>query len=101
MVLDQSEIPLRTNASENHIRCQVTRRKVSAGTASDAGRDGCDAFLELTETCDESGIPGWDYFGNSLKVAGYLDRKTLPLRHTTTPEQPRCPHLSPCYSDYS
>jgi hypothetical protein len=39
MVLERPEIPLHTNGSENDIRCQVTRRKVSAGTRSDAGRD--------------------------------------------------------------
>jgi Transposase IS66 family len=35
MVLERPEIPLHTNGSENDIRCQVTRRKVSAGTRSD------------------------------------------------------------------
>ena len=32
MVLDRPEIPLHTNGSENDVRCQVTRRKVSGGT---------------------------------------------------------------------
>jgi Transposase IS66 family len=32
MVLDRPEIPLHTNGSENDIRCQVTKRKVSGGT---------------------------------------------------------------------
>jgi transposase IS66 family protein len=72
MVLDRPEIPLHTNGSENDIRCQVTRRKVSAGTRSDAGRDSRDAFLGLTKTCDKLGIPVWDYLGNRLKVAGYV-----------------------------
>ena len=34
MVLKRPEIPLHTNGSENDIRCQVTRRKISAGTRS-------------------------------------------------------------------
>jgi len=38
-VLDHPEIPLHTNGSENDVRCQVTRRKVSGGTRSDVGRD--------------------------------------------------------------
>ena len=50
MVLQRPEIPLHTNGSENDIRCQVTRRKVSAGTRSDAGRDCRDAFLGLAKT---------------------------------------------------
>jgi Transposase IS66 family len=45
MVLERPEIPLHTNGSENDIRCQVTRRKVSAGTRSDLGWDCRDAFL--------------------------------------------------------
>lgn len=37
--LDHPDIPLHTNGSENDIRCQVTKRKVSGGTRSDVGRD--------------------------------------------------------------
>ena len=51
MVLDRPETPLNTNGSENDIRCHVTRRKVSAGTRSDSGRDSRDAFLGLDKTC--------------------------------------------------
>jgi hypothetical protein len=71
MVLDRPEIPLHTNGSENDIRCQVTRRKVSAGTRSDIGRDCRDAFLSLIKTCDKLGIAVWDYLGSRLKVAGH------------------------------
>jgi hypothetical protein len=34
-VLERPEIPLRTNGSENDIRCQVNGAKVSGGTRSD------------------------------------------------------------------
>ncbi len=71
MVLEQPEIPLHTNGSENDIRCQVTRRKVSAGTRSDLGRDNRDAFLGLAKTCAKLGINLWDYLGSRLKVAGH------------------------------
>jgi hypothetical protein len=71
MVLERPEIPLHTNASENDIRCQVTRRKVSAGTRSDIGRDCRDAFLSLAKTCDKLGIAIWDYLGSRLKVVGH------------------------------
>ena len=70
MVLERPEIPLHTNGSENDIRCQVTRRKVSAGTRSDFGRDCRDAFLSLAKTCDKLGIAVWDYLGSRFKVAG-------------------------------
>jgi hypothetical protein len=68
MVLDRPEIPLHTNGSENDIRCQVTRRKVSAGTRSDAGRDRRDALLGLAKTCAKQGIAFWDYLGSRLNV---------------------------------
>jgi hypothetical protein len=71
MVLDRPEIPLHTNGSENDIRCYVTRRKVSAGTRSDIGRDCRDAILSLAKTCDKLGIAVWDYLGSRFKVAGH------------------------------
>lgn len=70
MVLDRPEIPLHTNGSENDIRCQVTKRKVSGGTRSDTGRDCRDAFLGLAKTCDKLGISFWDYLGDRLAAAG-------------------------------
>jgi hypothetical protein len=77
MVLERPEIPLHTNGSENDIRCQVTRRKVSAGTRSDTGRDCRDAFLSLAKTCDKLGIALWDYLGSRLKIVGYTIIESL------------------------
>jgi hypothetical protein len=68
MVLKRPDIPLNTNGSENDIRCQVTRRKISAGTRSDAGRDARDAFLGLMKTCAKRAISFWDYLGDRLGV---------------------------------
>ena len=65
-VLDYPQIPLHTNGSENDIRCQVTRRKVSGTTRSDDGRDCRDAFLSLAKTCRKLGISFWDYLGTRL-----------------------------------
>jgi hypothetical protein len=70
MVLDRPEIPLHTNGSENDIRCQVTRRKISAGTRSDSGRDCRDTFLGLAKTCAKHGVAFWDYLGSRLAVPG-------------------------------
>jgi Transposase IS66 family len=61
MVLDRPEIPLHTNASENDIRCQLTRRKLSAGPPSDPGRDCRDGLLGLAKTCAKHAIALWDY----------------------------------------
>ena len=78
MVLERPEIPLHTNGSENDIRCQVTRRKVSAGTRSDLGRDCRDAFLGLGKTCAKLGVAFWDYLGNRLSVPDHLVVPPLP-----------------------
>ena len=78
MVLDRPEMPLHTNGSENDIRCQVTRRKVSAGTRSDLGRDCRDAFLGLAKTCAKHGVAFWDYLGSRLGVPGQLAVPPLP-----------------------
>ena len=54
-VLERPDIPLNTNGSENDIRCQVTKRKISGGTRSDLGRDCRDAFLGLLKPCAKQG----------------------------------------------
>jgi Transposase IS66 family len=71
LVLERPDIPLHTNGSENDIRCQVTRRKISGGTRSDLGR--CDAFLGLMKTCAKQGIRFWQNLGARLGVPGAAD----------------------------
>jgi Transposase IS66 family len=78
LVLDRPEIPLHTNGSENDVRCQVTKRKISGGTRSDAGRDCRDAFLGLSKTCAKLGIAFWDYLGARLAVPGNSQIPYLP-----------------------
>ena len=84
---ERPDIPLHTNGSENDIRCQVTKRKVSGGTRSDAGRDARDAFLGLMKTCDKLGVSFWDYLGCRLMVADAPAIMPLPeiVRHKTNP----------------
>ena len=77
-VLDRPDIPLHTNGSENDIRAHVTRRKVSGGTRSDAGRDCRDAFLGLMKTCAKQTIRFWDYLGARLGVPGAISVARLP-----------------------
>ena len=83
MVLERPEIPLHTNGSENDIRCQVIKRKISGGTRSDAGRDCRDAFLSLAKTCAKLGITFWDYLGARLAIPGQSEVPYLPtiIRH--------------------
>jgi len=78
VVLERPEVPLNTNGSENDIRCQVTRRKISGGTRSDQGRDCRDAFLGLMKTCNKLGIRFWDYLGDRLHVQGAPHIPSLP-----------------------
>lgn len=77
-VLERPDVPLHTNGSENDIRCQVTRRKISAGTRSDNGRDCRDAFLSLMKTCDKLGRSYWHYLGDRLLVPGAPQIPPLP-----------------------
>jgi len=55
----------------------VTRRKISAGTRSDLGRDSRDAFLGLMKTCTKQAISFWDYLGNRLGVPDAPDVPSL------------------------
>ena len=76
VVLDRPEIPLNTNGSENDIRCQVTRRNISSGTRSEAGRDCRNGFLSLMKTCRKLGLSFWAYLGDRLNVP---DTPVIPL----------------------
>ena len=78
VVLERPEVPLHTNGSENDIRAHVTRRKVSGGTRSDAGKQARDTFLGLMKTCRKLGISYWDYLGNRLKVPNAENVPPLP-----------------------
>lgn len=75
-VLDRPEIPLHTNGSENDLRCQVIKRKISGGTKSDAGRDARDIFLSLSKTCAKLGVSFWTFLGDRLRIP---DAPTVPV----------------------
>ena len=65
-VLDHPYIPLHNNISERDIREVAKKRKICAGTRSDAGRDARDDFLSLKKTCQKLGIKFWDYLLDRL-----------------------------------
>ncbi len=87
LVLDHPETPLHTNGIENDIRDYVTRRKISFGTRSEAGRAARDAYAGERKTCKKLGLPFRDYLRNRLGVAGAPDVPRLAdlirLRATT------------------
>ena len=68
-------------------RTQVTRRKLSGGTQSDAGRDVRDAMLSLMKTCRKLKLSFWDYLGNRLGVPDAPSVADLPdlLRQPVPP----------------
>ncbi|MEA1672810.1 IS66 family transposase [Nitrospirillum sp. BR 11163] len=78
MALDRPDIPLHTNGSENDIRCQVTKRKISGATRSDTGRQYRDAFLGLAKTCAKLRISFRDYLGHRLDVPETVGIPSLP-----------------------
>ena len=67
LVLVHPEIPLHNNLSENDIRQYVKKRKISAGTRSDAGRRCRDTFLSLKTTCRKLGITFWRYLQDRIQ----------------------------------
>ncbi len=64
LVLERPEIPIHTNGSENDLREQVKRRKVSGGTRSDLGRQCRDTFSSLKKTCRKLGISFWEFLND-------------------------------------
>jgi hypothetical protein len=73
-VLDRPEVPLHNNVSEGHIREYVTRRKVSGGTRSAAGRRCRDTFASLKKTCRCLGVNFWEYLQDRLLGRGLVPR---------------------------
>ena len=67
LVLDHPDIPLHNNLSENDIRQYVKKRKISAGTRSDAGRRCRDTFLSLKTTCRKLGLTFWGYLQDRIQ----------------------------------
>lgn len=62
-VLDRPDLPLHHNRSENDLRDRVKKRKISAGTRSEVGRQCRDTFASLKKTCRKHGLS----FGEYLK----------------------------------
>jgi plasmid stability protein len=77
-VLERPEIPLHTNGSENDIRACVTKRKISGGTMSEAGRTARDVLLGLVKTCRKRGVSFFRYLGDRLRVPGAMPIPPLP-----------------------
>ena len=77
-VLERPEIPLHTNGSENDIRSWVTKRAVSGGTVSDAGKTARDTMLGLLKTCRKLDISFYRFLGDRFRVQGAPSVSRLP-----------------------
>jgi len=77
-VLEHPEIPLHTNGSENDIRAYVTKRKISGGTHSEAGRLARDVVLGLMKTCAKLGLSFFHYLGSRLEIPDAPNIPPLP-----------------------
>jgi len=86
-ILERPEIPLHTNGSENDIRACVTKRKISGGTMSTAGRTARDVMLGLMKTCGKLKVSFYRYLGDRLHVPGAVSIPLLPdlVRQAATP----------------
>jgi hypothetical protein len=69
-VLDRPEIPLHTKGSENDIRAIVTKRKISGGTISEAGKLARDTMLGLMKTCAKLKVSYYQFLGDRFGVQG-------------------------------
>jgi hypothetical protein len=77
-VLHRPEIPLHTNGSENDIRSWVTKRKISGGTVSNAGKAARDAMLGLLKTCAKLNVSFYRFIGDRFDVPGAPSVPSLP-----------------------
>ena len=77
-VLERPEIPLHTNGSENDIRSWVTKRAISGGTVSDAGKAARDTMMGLLKTCQKLDVSFYRFLGDRFRVQGALHIPRLP-----------------------
>lgn len=89
-VLEMPDVPLHNNLSENDIREQVIRRKISGGTRSDLGKDSRDVFLGLFKTCQKLQINFWEFLCDRVYKYG----KIPPLSQVFSDKAQALPPLS-------
>ena len=86
-VLERPELPLHNNRSDNDLRDRVKKRKISAGTRSEAGRRCRDTCASLKKTCRQQGLSFWEYLKdrvsglNVIPPLAELIRRAAASRH--------------------
>jgi hypothetical protein len=85
--LDFPQVPFHNNAAEADIREYVTRRKISGGTRSAAGRRARDTFIGLKKTCRKLGVSFWLFLLSRLRADGQIPPLPDLIRSKSTPVQ--------------
>jgi len=80
LVLRRPDVPLHTNGSETDIRDFVKKRKISAGTRSDLGRQCRDTFASLKKTCRKLGVSFWQYLNDRVSLSNVIPPLTVLMR---------------------
>ena len=83
-LLNCPEFPLHNNAAEQDIREYVTRRKISGGTRSDAGRKARDTLIGLKKTCRKLGISFWQFLLSRLRKDDHIPSLSEVIRAKST-----------------
>ena len=86
-VLERPEVPLHNNVSESPIREYVTKRKVSGGTRSAAGRRCRDTFASLKKTCRCLGVNFWEYVQDRVCGGSQIPQLTELMRRAAAPRE--------------
>ena len=74
LVLERPELPLHNNLSESDLRERAKKRKISAGTRSELGRQCRDTFSSLKKTCRKQGLSFWNYLNDRIRGSGNVPR---------------------------
>ena len=87
-MLELPQVPLHNNGAESDIREYVTRRKVSGGTRSEAGRRARDTLVGLKKTCRKLGISFWQFLMSRLRGDGQIPPLPDVIRAMTSSLRP-------------
>ena len=84
-VLERPDLPLHNNRSENNLRDMVKKRKISAGTRSEVGRQCRDTFASLKKTCRKHGLSFWEYLKDRVSGQNAIPSLGDLIRRAATP----------------
>jgi hypothetical protein len=82
LALNKPEIPLSNNISERDIRDMATKRKISAGTRSDTGRQCRDTFMSLKKTSVKLNVSFREYVLDRLSGKNEIPRLPELMKQT-------------------